>query len=288
MHDASRPTPGRKRKAAVDAGCGAAVGSRRTRSAIRRAARLVRPPSPQAAVARGPGETPDPYRVWLSEIMLQQTTVKTVAPYYARFLERFPTVERLGAAPLDDVLQAPGPGSATTRAAATCMPARRPWWSVTAAGFPRPRRRLSELPGIGPYTAAAIAAIAFDEPATPGRRQYRARDRAAVRGRGRAAATPSRRSAPCRDAHAGAPRRRFRAGDDGSRRHDLHAEEAGLRALSVERALRGARARRCRDISAQGRQARPASCGAARPSWCCAPTGICWCARGRPRACSAA
>ncbi len=52
-----------------------------------------------------PGERADPYRVWLSEIMLQQTTVKAVAPYYARFLERFPTVEALAAAPLEDVLK---------------------------------------------------------------------------------------------------------------------------------------------------------------------------------------
>ena len=56
--------------------------------------------------ARARGETPDPYRVWLSEIMLQQTTVKTVAPYYARFLARWPTVEALAAASLDDVLRA--------------------------------------------------------------------------------------------------------------------------------------------------------------------------------------
>ena len=51
------------------------------------------------------GERPDPYRVWLSEIMLQQTTVKAVVPYYTRFLERFPTVAQLAAAPLDDVLK---------------------------------------------------------------------------------------------------------------------------------------------------------------------------------------
>src|SRR6187549_341870 len=51
------------------------------------------------------GERPDPYRVWLSEIMLQQTTVRAVAPYYARFLERFPTVAQLAAEPLDDVLK---------------------------------------------------------------------------------------------------------------------------------------------------------------------------------------
>src|SRR5882672_7243156 len=53
-----------------------------------------------------PGERADPYRVWLSEIMLQQTTVKAVAPYYARFLARFPSVEALARAPLDDVLKA--------------------------------------------------------------------------------------------------------------------------------------------------------------------------------------
>src|SRR5436853_7209102 len=53
----------------------------------------------------GKGERADPYRVWLSEIMLQQTTVKAVAPYYARFLPRFPTVAALAAAPLEDVLK---------------------------------------------------------------------------------------------------------------------------------------------------------------------------------------
>src|SRR5262245_35665393 len=52
-----------------------------------------------------PGETPDPYRVWLSEIMLQQTTVRAVAPYYGRFLARFPSVSQLAAAPLEDVLK---------------------------------------------------------------------------------------------------------------------------------------------------------------------------------------
>src|SRR5712671_7683672 len=53
----------------------------------------------------GPGERPDPYRVWLSEIMLQQTTVKAVAPYFGRFLARWPDVRALAAAPLDDVLK---------------------------------------------------------------------------------------------------------------------------------------------------------------------------------------
>ena len=113
-----------------------------------------------------PGERPDPYRVWLSEIMLQQTTVKAVAPYYARFLERFPAVERLARAPLDDVLRAwAGLGYyARARNLHACAQA------VTerhGGRFPPTEAALVELPGIGSYTAAAIAAIAFDTPATP-------------------------------------------------------------------------------------------------------------------------
>jgi A/G-specific adenine glycosylase len=114
----------------------------------------------------GPGERPDPYRVWLSEIMLQQTTVKTVAPYYARFLDRFPTVERLAAASLDDVLRAwAGLGyyarGRNLHACARAVVARH------GGQFPAREAALAELPGIGPYTAAAVAAIAFDQPASP-------------------------------------------------------------------------------------------------------------------------
>jgi A/G-specific adenine glycosylase len=114
----------------------------------------------------GPGERPDPYRVWLSEIMLQQTTVKAVAPYYARFLERFPTVERLAHASLDDVLRAwAGLGyyarGRNLHACAKVVTERH------GGSFPATEAALAELPGIGPYTAAAIAAIAFDERASP-------------------------------------------------------------------------------------------------------------------------
>ena len=112
------------------------------------------------------GETAEPYRVWLSEIMLQQTTVKAVAPFYARFLARWPTVERLAAADLDDVLKAwAGLGYyARARNLHACAKA------VAAAHgglFPRDIAALRALPGIGDYTAAAVAAIAFDAPAVP-------------------------------------------------------------------------------------------------------------------------
>jgi A/G-specific adenine glycosylase len=111
-----------------------------------------------------PGETPDPYRVWLSEIMLQQTTVKAVAPYFLRFIARWPTVRALAAAPLDDVLKLwAGLGYyARARNLHACAKA------VTerhGGRFPATQAELTALPGIGPYTAAAIAAIAFDLPA---------------------------------------------------------------------------------------------------------------------------
>ncbi|MGE4217947.1 MAG: A/G-specific adenine glycosylase [Alphaproteobacteria bacterium] len=107
-----------------------------------------------------PGMRPDPYHVWLSEIMLQQTTVVAVAPYFQAFLERWPTVGALAAAPLDDVLHAwQGLGYyARARNLHKCA-------QVVAAAhggaFPETEPGLRELPGIGRYTAAAIAAIAF-------------------------------------------------------------------------------------------------------------------------------
>ncbi len=108
----------------------------------------------------------EPYRVWLSEIMLQQTTVTAVAPYYARFLARFGDVRALAAAPLEEVLKAwAGLGYyARARNLHACARA-----VVERHGgeFPASEAELATLPGIGPYTAAAIAAIAFDLPASP-------------------------------------------------------------------------------------------------------------------------
>jgi len=113
-----------------------------------------------------PGEAADPYRVWLSEIMLQQTTVTAVAPYYAKFLARFPSVHALAAADIEDVRKLwAGLGYyARAHRLHACAQA-----VVADHGgvFPGTEAGLLALPGIGPYTAAAVAAIAFDRPASP-------------------------------------------------------------------------------------------------------------------------
>jgi A/G-specific adenine glycosylase len=110
------------------------------------------------------GRRPDPYMVWLSEVMLQQTTTVTVAPYFEEFLGRWPTVSALAAAPLDDVLRVWAGLGYYARARNLHACAR----EVVArhdGRFPDTEAGLRALPGIGAYTAAAVAAIAFDRPA---------------------------------------------------------------------------------------------------------------------------
>ena len=102
--------------------------------------------------------TRDPYRIWLSEVMLQQTRVEVVLPYYERFLERFPTAEALAAADLETVLSLWSGLGYYRRARQLHAAARR---VAESGGFPRTVEGLRELPGIGPYTAAAVASIAF-------------------------------------------------------------------------------------------------------------------------------
>jgi len=111
-----------------------------------------------------PGEPADPYRVWLSEIMLQQTTVPTVAGHYERFLARFPTVERLAAAPLDDVLHA-WQGLGYYARARNLHRAAGEIVRRHQGRLPEAEEELRALPGIGDYTVAALRAIAFDRPA---------------------------------------------------------------------------------------------------------------------------
>ena len=112
-----------------------------------------------------PGEAaPEPYRVWLSEVMLQQTTTGAVAPYFTKFLDRWPTVEALASAQDADVMAAWAGLGYYARARNLLACAR----AVAARGgeFPSTEAGLRELPGLGAYTAAAVAAIAFGERAT--------------------------------------------------------------------------------------------------------------------------
>jgi A/G-specific adenine glycosylase len=113
-----------------------------------------------------PGVTADPYRVWLSEIMLQQTVVKAVIPYFEAFTARWPTVTDLAAAPLDDVLAA-WAGLGYYSRARNLHAAARTVVIDYGGRFPSDEAALRKLPGIGPYTAAAIASIGFGLNATP-------------------------------------------------------------------------------------------------------------------------
>lgn len=103
----------------------------------------------------------DPYFIWLSEVMLQQTTVQAVIPFYHRFKTKFPTVEALASAPLSEVLEQWAGLGYYSRArnlhkAAQALAAK--------TSFPQTHTELLELPGFGDYTARAVASIAFDEP----------------------------------------------------------------------------------------------------------------------------
>jgi len=106
----------------------------------------------------------DPYKVWLSEVMLQQTTVATVAPRFGRFVERWPTVEALAAAADEEILGEWAGLGYYARARNLIACARR---VAALGGFPTGEAELRALPGLGAYTAAAIAAIAFGVDAVP-------------------------------------------------------------------------------------------------------------------------
>lgn len=111
-----------------------------------------------------PGQPPqDPYRVWLSEIMLQQTTVAAVAPRFERFVSRWPTIDALAAAPDEAILSEWAGLGYYARARNLIACARE---VAALGGFPSSESDLRKLPGIGEYTAAAIAAIAFGHRST--------------------------------------------------------------------------------------------------------------------------
>jgi A/G-specific adenine glycosylase len=113
---------------------------------------------------RAAGMRPDPYRVWLSEVMLQQTTVKAVGPYFLRFLESWPTIADLAAAD-EHAIMAAWAGLGYYSRARNLIACARAVAALPGRRFPATAAALAALPGIGAYTSAAIAAIAFDEPA---------------------------------------------------------------------------------------------------------------------------
>lgn len=104
-------------------------------------------------------ENKNPYRIWLSEVMLQQTTVVAVIPYFEKFLTLFPTVQDLAAAPESDVLEAWAGLGYYSRARNLHKAAK----ALAAQGFPQTAAELLQLPGFGPYTSRAVASIAFGE-----------------------------------------------------------------------------------------------------------------------------
>ena len=113
---------------------------------------------------RAAGIRPDPYRIWLSEVMLQQTTVAAVRAYFLRFTARWPDVTSLAAAADADVM-GEWAGLGYYARARNLLACARTVAAEHGGRFPTTRDGLMRLPGIGPYTAAAVAAIAFDEPA---------------------------------------------------------------------------------------------------------------------------
>ena len=145
-----------------------------------------------------PGETPDPYRVWLSEILLQQTTASAAAPYFLKFVARWPRVEALAAASLDEVMSAfAGLGYYSARAQSPCLRARR---SRGAAGVSRAaRRNCARCPASAPTRPPRSRR----SPMTRRRRRSTAISRASWRG-----FTPWRRRSRERGARSGRRRRR--------------------------------------------------------------------------------
>ena len=133
---------------------------RATREKLRRTLLAWYDGNGRALAWRVRGGRGDPYRVWLSEIMLQQTVAASVGPYFEKFLDLFPDVSALAAAPREAVLEAWAGLGYYSRARNLHAAAQ----SLAANGFPESEAGWRALPGIGPYTAAAIAAIAFERP----------------------------------------------------------------------------------------------------------------------------
>ncbi len=212
-----------------------------------------------------------PYRVWISEIMLQQTQVGTVIPYFERWMQDFPDVPTLAAAPLDEVLSHwSGLGYYARarnlhRAAIRCV-------EEHGGDLPQGAEALGALPGIGLSTANAIVSQSTDQPAAVldgNVRRVLARH-AAVEGWTGQAAVQKQLWLEAEMRLPARARRRLHAGRHGSRRHALHPLEAGLRALPGARRLPGPSAgpgKSIADAKARHQGQRPDSAPVDPPRW---------------------
>jgi hypothetical protein len=188
------------------------------------------------------GKRPDPYGVWLSEIMLQQTTVAAVKDYFAKFTAKWPDIAALAAASEDDILKAwAGLGYySRARNLKKCADAVMTQHDGAVSGD---GRRIARAARDRRLHVSGDRGDRLQRACGGGRRQCRARRLAAIRDRNAAAGGEEGYSRACADADARGPARRFRTGDDGSRRDAVHAEATGLPALPVARRLRRARCR---------------------------------------------
>ena len=172
--------------------------------------------------ARKAGQLPDPYAVWMSEVMLQQTTVAAVRAYHQKFMGLWPTVADLAAAEDADVMAA-WAGLGYYARARNLLKCARAVVADHGAKFPQTNDELLTLPGVGPYTAAAISSIAFDQASVVvdgnvERVMARLHDVHDPLARLKASADSA-----CRQADPAKASGRLRAGGDGPWGHDLHA-----------------------------------------------------------------
>ena len=205
---------------------------------------------------RGASERkPDPYLVWLSEIMLQQTTVAAVKPYFQRFVELWPTVRGLASADEAQVMSEWAGLGYYSRARNLIKCARIVAWE-RGGEFPSEQSGLLSLPGIGPYTAAAISSIAFGRRATVVDGNV---ERVIARMRLVRSRTPSAKKGNPRDRgrpDADGTSRRLRPSIDGLGSHRLQAEESELRNLPLDGVLHGTERRRSEQHSGASPQER--------------------------------
>ncbi|GIX49247.1 MAG: A/G-specific adenine glycosylase [Candidatus Tectimicrobiota bacterium] len=185
-------------------------------------------------------QTQDPYAIWVAEVMLQQTQVSTVIPYYERFLRQFPSVAALAAAPLEAVLKA-WEGLGYYARARHLHRAAQVLVREHGGRLPQTREALLRLPGIGKYTAGAIASIAFglDEPVLDGNVTRVLARLFAVQGDIRHAQTQQHLWDLARALVPPGAGRPFQPGPDGSGRHPLPAEAAAVLSLPSPGALPG-------------------------------------------------